>query len=143
MTTGLLTADEVRDAWHAAWNTGQVDALDAILAPQYLRYTASNREGQGLAAFKESIALCRAAFPDLSTAIVDLVREGDRIAIRWESAGTHSGSMLGVPPTGRSVAVSGATFAHLDSGLIHAEHVTWDPRALLTALGIISLESGA
>lgn len=143
MTTSTLPRRKVHEAWHAAWNTGAVDALEEILAPHYRRYTASSRQGHDLSAFKASISACRDAFPDLSTTIVDFVGEHDRLAIRWESTGTHTGSMLGVPPTGRTVEVSGATFARIESGLIHTEHVTWDPRALLTALGIISVGAPA
>ena len=44
-----------------------------------------------------------------------------------------------MPATRRSVEVSGATFARFEGDLIVEEFVTWDPRSLLAALGIISV----
>ncbi|QCW51639.1 ester cyclase [Nocardioides dongxiaopingii] len=140
------SADErrrrIEAAWSAAWDDGDVAALDALHAPGYRRRSSTTDEGLTLEAFKATITTTRAAFPDLVTHIDEIVVEGDRAAVRWRSVGTHQHSFLGVPPTRRTVEVAGATFAHFGpDGLIVEEQVTWDPRALLTALGIITLGS--
>ncbi|GAA1088134.1 ester cyclase [Nocardiopsis composta] len=137
MSADAPTEAAVRRAWHLAWNEGRVEDLRALMAPGYRRLNADGAGGQGAEEFTSSILTVRRAFPDLQTDILDLVRAGDRMALRWRSTGTHSGTMLGVPPTGRTVTVSGATFSAIEDGLITTEHVTWDPRALLSALGVI------
>ena len=76
---------------------------------------------------------------DLVTTVDEVVIEGDRAAIRWHSTGIHQHPFLGVPATKRQVDVSGATFSRFEGDRIVEEFVTWDPRALLTALGIISV----
>ncbi|MDA2811936.1 ester cyclase [Nocardiopsis sp. RSe5-2] len=129
---------QIEKVWAAAWNHGDVDALDELLAGGYLRH-GREPHPQDLPAFKASITATRSAFPDLATVLDDIVIEGDRAAIRWHSTGTHEGSLLGVPATRRRVEVAGATFARFDGGLIAEEHVTWDPRTLLAALGIIAV----
>ncbi len=126
----------IEKTWAAAWGEGDVDALDELLSPAYLR-RSQDPHPQDLEAFKASIVSTRSAFPDLVTTIDDIVIEGDRAAIRWHSTGTHRNSLLGVPATKRRVEVSGATFARFESDRIVEEHVTWDPRALLAALGVI------
>ncbi|EMF57029.1 ester cyclase [Streptomyces bottropensis] len=126
----------IEKAWAAAWGQGDVDALDALLSPAYLR-RHGDPQPQDLNAFKAMIVSTRAAFPDLVTTVDDIVVEGDRAAVRWHSSGTQTNSFLGVPPTRRRVQVSGATFARFEGDRIVEEHVTWDPRALLSALGII------
>ncbi|MFG2523367.1 ester cyclase [Streptomyces sp. NPDC048527] len=126
----------IEKAWAMAWGQGDVDALDALLSPAYLRH-GGDPHPQNLNAFKAAIISTRAAFPDLTTTIDNIVVEGDTAAIRWHSSGAHMNSFLGVPPTKRRVAVSGATFARFEGDRIVEEHVTWDPRALLSALGII------
>lgn len=128
----------IKQAWVAAWDRGDVEALDGLVAPNYLRH-GSDGSALDLAGFKASITATRSAFPDLVTTIDEIVLAGDRAAIRWHSTGTHAASLLGVPATGRRVQVSGATFARFEDGRITEEHVTWDPRALLTALGVISV----
>ncbi|MDP3890322.1 ester cyclase [Nocardioides sp.] len=127
------------DAWAAAWDRGEVEALDALLAPGYRRRSADDPEGQDLRDFKASILATRSAFPDLTTTIDEILVEGDRAAVRWHSQGRHEHSFLGVPATHRTVRVSGATFARFVSDRVVEEFVTWDPRALLSALGIITV----
>ena len=129
----------VIETWAAAWDRGEVDALDDLLSPHYRRRKSSDEEGKSLAEFKASITAARSAFPDLTTTIDDIVADGDRLAVRWHSSGRHEGSFLGVPPTNRTVEVDGATFARFEGDRVVEEFITWDPRALLTALGIISV----
>jgi steroid delta-isomerase-like uncharacterized protein len=129
--------ERIRTAWDAAWDRGEVDALDDLLSPTYRRISSGG--SQDAAEFKASIVATRSAFPDLITTVDEVVVEGDRAAIRWHSVGSHEHSFLGVPATKRQVTVSGATFAHFDGDRIAEEFVTWDPRALLTALGIITV----
>ncbi|MFR9730711.1 ester cyclase [Saccharopolyspora sp. MS10] len=131
----------VRRAWAASWDRGEVDALDDLLAPGYRRHSTGARP-QGREEFQRSILATREAFPDLSTSIDEVVEAGDRMAIRWHSTGTHTGTFLDVPATGRRVEVTGVVFAHFDGERVVDEWVTWDPRQLLTALGIISLGEG-
>ncbi|MCH5671639.1 ester cyclase [Streptomyces gilvus] len=138
MTHTDARRERIEKVWAEAWGQGDVDALDALLNPAYLRQ-GTDPHPQNLDAFKAAIVSTRAAFPDLTTVIDDIVIEGDRAAIRWHSSGTHMNSFLGVPPTMRRVDISGATFARFEGDRIAEEHVTWDPRALLAALGIISV----
>jgi steroid delta-isomerase-like uncharacterized protein len=133
-----LRRDRIRTAWEAAWDRGEVDALDDLLSPAYRRCGSAGGT-QDAAEFKASIIATRSAFPDLVTTVDEIVIEGDRAAVRWHSTGSHEHSFLGVPATKRQVTVSGATFAHFDGDRIAEEFVTWDPRALLTALGIITV----
>ncbi len=129
----------VHDAWVAAWDKGDVNALDGLLAESYRRRGDPDDEGQSLAEFKASIIATRSAFPDLLTTIDDILVDGDRVAVRWHSVGHHARSFLGVPATHRRVEVSGATFSRIENDMVVEEFVTWDPRALLTALGIITV----
>jgi steroid delta-isomerase-like uncharacterized protein len=139
MSNGDERRKLITDAWAAAWDHGDVDALDAVLSPDYRRRADAADEGQNLAEFKASIIATRSAFPDLITTIDEILVDGDRVALRWHSNGRHDGSFLGVPPTHRQVTVGGATFARFQDDRVVEEFVTWDPRALLSALGIISV----
>lgn len=143
-TTPSSTTEErralVAEVWQAAWDRGDVEALDRLLAPDCRRHGPREPEGTGREAFKASIVATRDAFPDLVTVLDDVVLEGDRMAVRWRSVGTHQNRFLDVPATHRRVEVSGATFSRFGAdGLVHEEHVTWDPRSLLAALGIITV----
>ncbi|MFD8159373.1 flavin reductase [Streptomyces malaysiensis] len=138
MTHTLDRTARIRSTWQAVWDRGQVDALDQLLGPAYVRRRGPAAAPQDREQFKESIRAVRRAFPDLRTEIEEIVEEGETLAIRWRSTGSHTGDFLGVPATGRPVEVCGATFTRFDHGVVSEEWVTWDPRQLLEALGIVT-----
>jgi steroid delta-isomerase-like uncharacterized protein len=142
VSTGLSTrATAVAEAWSAAWNEGDTTPLEELLDGEYQRHSAGSRHSQSSTELIEAIRASRAAFPDLQTSIDAIIEEGDHMAIFWHSTGTHQHEFLGVPPTRRSVETFGSNHCVFNNGKLVTEHVTWDPRQLLSALGIISLES--
>jgi predicted ester cyclase len=52
----------------------------------------------------------RRAAPDFHNEVVDLIVDGNRAAARLQFSGTHTGVLLGQPPTGRRFSYSGAAF---------------------------------
>ena len=58
------------------------------------------------------------AFPDLRHNIVDLVAEGDKVAVRFNVAGTHKGELQGIPPTDKKVSFGAMDFITLIDGKI-------------------------
>jgi steroid delta-isomerase-like uncharacterized protein len=141
-TTGISTrASAVSKAWSTAWNEGDTTFLEELLDPRYERHSAGSKGSQSSTELIATIHASRAAFPDLHTTIDAIIEEGEHMAIFWHSTGTHQNEFLGVPPTRRSVETFGSNHCVFHNGKLITEHVTWDPRQLLTALGIISLES--
>lgn len=61
----------------------------------------------GPAGQKKIAADFRRAFSDLRMTLDLVLAEGDLVAARWTTTGTHSGSWGGVEPTGRAVTFSG------------------------------------
>lgn len=139
-----MTATDLRrritEAWNAAWDRGETGPLGELLHDDYRRIGSNVQKSESKEELLASILETRAAFPDLTTHIDEIVVEGDVAAIRWHSAGRHEAPMMGIPATHRPVEVAGATFAHFEGDLIIGENVTWDPSALLTALGIIHID---
>ena len=80
------------------------DAYDADVVLH--GYPAGLQGHDGLRAFHEALW---EAFPDVRLTVEDLVVELDRAALRYRLQGTHSGSYLGVAPTGLRFDVEGLT----------------------------------
>ena len=129
----------VKSMWTAAWNDGEVDAMDSVLSPSFARHLSSSNIPVGREDFKKMILATREGFPDIITMIEDMISTTDRIAIRWWSRGTHLGVYRDIPPTGRTVTAAGATFARFEDDMMVEAWSTWDSRNMLTALGIIPL----
>ena len=131
----------VREAWREAWDKGDVDALDEVLAPDFVRVTHGSATPLSAAAYKEQILRTRRAFPDLATSIDHIVEDGDQLAIFWTTTGTHRDELHGIPSTNRTVTTFGSNLCTVVDGRVRRESVTWDTRQLLTALGISDLGS--
>jgi steroid delta-isomerase-like uncharacterized protein len=132
--------DTILNAWNGAWGDGDLAAFEQLLAPDYVRRSKSGSEDY--TSLRKTIEAMHTAFPDSSTEILDIVEDGAKVAVHWQTTGTHTGEFMDVPATGRSIAVTGASFLRFDGDKLAEEWVVWDPRELLSALGIWHLGSG-
>lgn len=135
-----IRQEEILKAWNRAWGEGDLTAFEQMLAPGYVRRSKSGTEDY--TSLQKTIKATHEAFPDFSTDILHIIEDGETVAIHWQSQGTHEGSFMDVPATGRSITVVGASFLRFENGTIAEEWVVWDPRELLSALGIWHLGSG-
>jgi steroid delta-isomerase-like uncharacterized protein len=83
------------------------------------------------------------SFPDLGHEIVDMVAEGDKVAVRLNVTGTHKGELQGIPPTGKKVSFSAMDFITLIDGKVAEEWLNADIMGLIQQIGAISTTSRA
>lgn len=134
--------EAVRSAWDAAWNHGQIEALDEIVHPDYALENAGLGRTSGLAELKAQVRDMRAAMPDLQTTVEMIVVDGDDFALFWSATGTFVNAFGDVPPNGRTLHSRGAVQGTLCDGRIIRERVTWDPGVeMLADLGAPGLGS--
>jgi steroid delta-isomerase-like uncharacterized protein len=81
------------------------------------------------------------AFPDILFEVLSVLAEGDQVLIHWMGSGTHAERLATItgetiPPTRRSVRVSGAELFEVRDGKIIREWSYWDQLSLLAQLGI-------
>jgi predicted ester cyclase len=96
----------VAEAYFAAFNTGDADALGALLAPDYRHHGALVAE-QDRELHQERLRTNRTAFPDGRYELADIFAQGDLVAVRHNFTGTLQGPYAGVEPSGQPVAVRG------------------------------------
>ncbi|HWN59087.1 MAG TPA: ester cyclase [Streptosporangiaceae bacterium] len=72
-----------------AVNQGNLDVLAEVA------------DGEFAQAAKQWVGPFRAAFPDFSMKIVELVAEEEKVAAHFRCSGTHLGEWMGRPPSGR------------------------------------------
>ncbi len=103
------------------WNRKNEAAIDTMLAPDCVAYGLPDPDAvlRGPAAFKHLHRMFVGAFPDIQIAVLDVIAADDRVAARWRATGTHLGPHLGMPPTGKSVVLDGATICILRDGVMH------------------------
>src|SRR5262245_60854070 len=105
-----------------------------VLAPNYKRWRggfahlAANAQGQG---FPSAGSYLRGAFPDRKDEIVDMVAEGDMVAMLFRIKATHQASFNGIPPTGKKIDVYEAGVFRLADGKITEAWFMADEAGLL------------
>lgn len=127
----------VRRALETVWNSGEVDALDDLLAGDYVRH--GHDEHTDKDHIKSTITLARNAFPDLHTEIQHILQQGDMVATHWKCTGTHLGPFYDLPITRKAVVITGMTFSRIADGRIAEEWESWSGADLFKDLGVVNL----
>jgi predicted ester cyclase len=78
-----------------------------------------------------------AAIPDLEHHIHDVIAEDDRVAVRFRLTGTHSGSFMGHPPSGRPIDAGALALMTLAAGRVTELRAEFDQLGLLQQLGAL------
>ena len=86
---------------------------------------------------KEFLAPFNKAFPDLTRDIVDLVAEGDKVAVSINVTGTYKGEFQGIPATGKQVSFTAMDILTIVDGKITEEWATADMMGLMQQIGAI------
>jgi steroid delta-isomerase-like uncharacterized protein len=122
-----------------AFNTGDVSSLDEVIAPDAEDHDPQNpnRHVRGPDGLKQTIQMYRAAFPDLKMTIEEQIAEGNVVATRWVSVGTHEGDLPNLPASGRQVTVTGIGIDRIENGKIVEAWGNWDTLGMLEQLGAI------
>jgi predicted ester cyclase len=121
----------------AIWDKGDLAAVDEFYAPNVIDHNPSPGQASGVAGQKEGVTNFRAAFPDLRTKNDDIVAEGDRVVLRWSGRGTQTGSLFGIPATGRQATFTGIEIYRLENGKVVERWGEFDVFGILQQLGVI------
>ena len=126
---------EVEELYNPA---GDLDAVEEIFAPDYVLHDPSlPEEGRGPEAARQLATAFRSAFPDLHTTFDEAVAEGDKVAYRWTASGTHEGELMGIPPTGNRMEITGTAIARISGGRIEEGWQNFDALGMMRQLGVI------
>jgi steroid delta-isomerase-like uncharacterized protein len=123
--------------YFAAWDTCDLDALDDLIADDYIDHAADGGQASGKAGVREFFVLWRTAFPDFSSTVEDQIVEGDQVVTRWTLRGTHWGDYHGIAPTGRAVTMRAISINRIAAGKIAEEWYLGDELGMLRQIGAV------
>jgi predicted ester cyclase len=130
----------VRRALEEPWS--DLSVLDEVIDSGYVGYDPAQPEPlRGPQGAKENIEQYRSAFEGAQITVKDQIAEGDYVASRWEGRGRHTGELMGIPPTGKDVTVSGQTISRLAGGKIVEEYTNWDTLGMLQQIGAVPVSA--
>jgi steroid delta-isomerase-like uncharacterized protein len=123
--------------FNEAFNAGDLDEAVVVFASNAVIHNSGAPDPLNVEGFKQFGGVFRSAFPDGKLSIEDLIVEGDKIVSRISYRGTHTGDMLGIPPTGKSVTVSAMIIDQFADGKIVESWRLFDQMGMMQQLGLI------
>lgn len=128
----------VRRFFEVGPSKGDLEAADALLAPEFSLHTPLPTPGPGIEAMNTVITTCRAAFHGLSVTVHDIMAEGDKVTCRFTARGVHEGAFMGISPTGKGIEMTGIEIFRLRDGKIVELWGEANLMGLMQQLGILS-----
>jgi steroid delta-isomerase-like uncharacterized protein len=115
-----LERQRLRDAYLAAWNSHDPDAVASFFATDAVYDDRGAAEvARGRAAIRGHVATVMAAFPDMRFEYVRTFYGDGFIGAEWTAQMTHRGELFGLAATGRRVGAAGVDIAVLaEDGLV-------------------------
>ncbi len=95
--------ERIRAFWEEAFNGRDLDLIEAITAPEFVNHNALPGTPPGPEGQRQVVERLLEAFPDAHFEIKHLASDGDTVICIGTMSGTHEGTLLGVPATGRKV----------------------------------------
>ena len=91
----------------------------------------------GLEGVKKGSTFLLSAFPDIHMTIEDMVAEGDKVAVRLTSQGTHKGQFFNIAPTGKKHVIVWFSIFRIEEGRIAEEWMLQDYLGMYQQLGAL------
>jgi len=119
-------------------NTANEQLATELISPDAIFYLPGQSEPmRGPNGYLAIIGMMRSGFPDIQWTLEEMVTEEAKVAARYIMRGTHQGTFLGVPPTGKTIQVKSMAFYRFSGNQFVEEHGLPDMLSLLQQIGAI------
>ena len=91
--------------WEEVFNKRNFALMDQIFTNDYIYHGSGGQDIKGMENLRQFIGTYFKAFPDLHAEVEDVFGEGNNLVSRAMCRGTHKGVLMGIPPTGKQIAI--------------------------------------
>jgi steroid delta-isomerase-like uncharacterized protein len=116
-----------------AYNRDAMDELAGMVDNAYVHH--SNGDSLSIEGFRKGTAWIKRGMPDFRVEVLDMLEEGDRVAVRFVGRGTHFVSMVGEAVTSKPIAWYGCTVFQIADGRILEDWEVMDEADLMRQIG--------
>ena|SRR5215207_5760679 len=113
--------------------------FDAISGKEKPQSVVDQYVGDEDPALKQHIEDAEQGFPHYELLAEDLIAEGDKVFIQAKWRGTHTGTFMGIPASGREVDVPVALVYQIADGKIVAHWMLADNMGLMQQIGMLPM----
>jgi predicted ester cyclase len=120
---------------YAIMSGGDLDELDELMVPGFIDHDPEPDQAPGVEGVKEVFRRMRSGFPDMKLTPEAIYTDGDTVIARVRVTGTHNGEYFGIPPTGKSIDITGIDIVRLEEGKAVERWGVFDAVNLMQQLG--------
>jgi steroid delta-isomerase-like uncharacterized protein len=134
----MTRGEEILRTWfQEIWNNGRIELFSSLASRNIVFHAIGpNSENlSGLEGFRLQFDSFRGAFSNINFTVNDTVASESTAAIRWTCTMTHTGDVMGMNATGKSVRVTGMAFIRIKDGKAVEAWDEWDRQGLIQQLG--------
>jgi steroid delta-isomerase-like uncharacterized protein len=132
-----MSAKDVARASTDAWNKRDFAKMRELHHPEYSYTGGDGQEQKGSDAGMAVAQMFASAFPDGRIDVVNIKETGDTAIVEFVGRGTHKGELMGVAPTGKTLALPVCLILEVRDGKIYREREYMDIMTMMTQLGVM------
>jgi len=126
----------VRRYFEEFMNRGNKSVLSELMAEDYVMHLPNGQDAKGIEASIKGQANRKAAFPDLSVIVEEMVAENDKVVTLGKWQGTHTGDYHGIPPTGKQFGFAFTVISRLENGKLAEGRLIEDTLSFYRQIGV-------
>ena len=120
------------------WDEGRIDLIDELIAEDLIDHIEDPAlEGTGRERYRANAVMTRTAFPDFRNPLDLIVADGDIAVSYGRAIGTHTGGMMGMPPTGKAFDVPTFGMLRFRDGQAIERWGVHDTMVMMQQLGVL------
>jgi steroid delta-isomerase-like uncharacterized protein len=116
---------------------GNLNTIDELVASDVESHSGFPGQAPGREGFKAAFAQFRAAFPELSVSIRDILPSGDKVVGYFTLTGVHRGELFGIPATGKTISYDEIVIVRFSHGQIVEHWSVADTLQMMQTLGAV------
>jgi steroid delta-isomerase-like uncharacterized protein len=135
MLTKIEAEELARRIFEEAVNQGDTDVIGEIYAEGFIDHSPGPGQAPGPAGIVNVVDQYRAAIPDLSVTIEDVIVAGDRVITRETWQGTHRHKLGDLPPSNKPFVATRIHILRIENGRVAEE---WTAGSIIDRLRVLS-----
>ncbi len=121
-------------------NQKNMATLDELMDANFVEHNPAPGQEPGTEGMKKLMNMFFTAFPDMQSHVDLMVAEGDIVAGRMTTTGTHQGDLMGIPATGKKITMTETHIVRIANGKAVEHWGNADELGMMQQLGVIPSE---
>ena len=116
-------------------NSRKLDEAFEFYDLDYVYHGPGGQELRGRSGIRGLWDLFLAAFPDLVASVDEIYSVGDKVTLRWNVRGTHTGEFLGIPASKKSISLPITEVFRVEGGILREAWDQYDRLHMMEQIG--------